>query len=158
MILRSSLLVVGSFILGNGVLPARADTPFDCHITLGNNKFDLTTLAGEQVVNKTRNTEPTSTVDSLKFNLCSDLTIQPDIPESDQVRVLLELGSCTEEGRNVLIIISQPKCPPGTRACYTQVNKKAEEPDRVISVIPMAVTSKMDGYIANFGACGHSWH
>ena len=92
MILRSFLLIVGSYILGNGALSARAGTPFDCHITLGSNKFDLTTIAGEQVVNKTRNTEPTLMVDSLKFNLCSDLTIQSDIPESDQVRVLLELG------------------------------------------------------------------
>ncbi len=93
MILRSSLLIVGSYILGNGALSAKAGTPFDCHITLGNNlKFDLTTIAGEQVVNKTRNTEPTLMVDSLKFNLCSDLTIQSDIPESDQVRVILELG------------------------------------------------------------------
>lgn len=89
MILRSRLYEVALiclYVLGNGVIFVTADTPFDCYISLNHTKFDLTSLAGVHVVNKTRETAPTTMIDSLRFDLCAELPTQSDLPESDQVR------------------------------------------------------------------------
>ena len=62
---------------------------FDCQLTeIQRVKIDFTPLisAGEQTFNRTRNTPPTSTIDSLRFDLCDDLTQLRDIPEDEQVR------------------------------------------------------------------------
>jgi hypothetical protein len=88
MILRSRLhevALVCLYVLWNGVIFVTADTPFDCHLSLNNTKFDLTSLAGVHVVNKTRETAPTTMIDSLRFDLCAELPTQSDLPESDQV-------------------------------------------------------------------------
>jgi hypothetical protein len=60
--------------------------PFNCQATVKGVKFDLTPLAGGHTVNKTRNTPPTSTTDSLRFDLCDDLKQLEGVPEGDQVR------------------------------------------------------------------------
>lgn len=62
------------------------DKPFDCRVTVNNTKFDLTPLAGVHTVNRTRDTYPTITIDSLRFDLCDDLKQLADVPEGDQVR------------------------------------------------------------------------
>ena len=36
------------------------------------------------------------------------------------------------------------KCPSGTRVCLTQVNIKENEPERVISVVTLAQSSKLN--------------
>jgi len=63
-----------------------SQTDFDCHLTVNDANFDLTSLAGEHVINNTRSTPPTTTVDSLRFNLCADLKPIDGLPERDQVR------------------------------------------------------------------------
>ncbi|KAF8630660.1 hypothetical protein AX15_002808 [Amanita polypyramis BW_CC] len=95
------------------------DNPFDCHVVTDHYKFDLTPLAGEQTINRTRETPPSQMIDMLKFNLCAELKVSEDVPEKDQ-------------------------CSSGTRACLTIINRKEEESDRIVSVIPVAETSKLD--------------
>lgn len=39
------------------------------------------------------------------------------------------------------------QCPEGTRACLTIVNQKSDEPDRIVSVVPVA-TGELDPKLA----------
>lgn len=82
MILRR---LVSSLFLFYGALYVNADTTFDCKVAIENIKFDLTSLAGEHVVNRTRDTSPSTTIDSLRFDLCNDLKSLEGVPEHDQV-------------------------------------------------------------------------
>ena len=78
-----SSLPLALFLLAQSVL---ADD-FDCKPTLGGHIYDFTSLGnGEHVVNRTRETPPTKTIDSLAFDLCGDLKVKEDVPEHDQVR------------------------------------------------------------------------
>ncbi|KAF8070470.1 autophagy-related protein 27 [Lyophyllum atratum] len=88
------------------------DSPFDCRPTVDGLKFDLTSLAGEHSANQTRSLPPSSILDVIRFDLCAELNKLDGVAERDQ-------------------------CPSGTRACFTQTNKKESEPDRIISVIPL---------------------
>ncbi|KAI0762120.1 autophagy-related protein 27 [Trametes elegans] len=87
--------------------------PFDCHLTLGDLKYDLTSLGGEHSVAREVSVPPTVLEDRVTFNLCADLERKSDVPSEDQ-------------------------CPEGTRACLVRTNRKEGQPDRVFSVIPLA--------------------
>lgn len=80
------------FILTLASILANADdtTPFDCHVTVGDLTFDLTSLDGEYFVNRTRTTPPTTMFDSLTFNICNDLKPQSGVADQDQVCLLIE--------------------------------------------------------------------
>jgi len=122
MILRSSrcdILLIFSYLLLQVTSTIAADTAFDCHLSVNNTKFDLTTLAGEHVVNQTRETPPSFMVDSLAFDLCAELKPRNELSERDQ-------------------------CPSGTRACLTKFNEKSDEPDRIIAVIPLAQSNNLN--------------
>lgn len=74
------------FVLVSNQFCANADlTHNHCHVTVNDDKFDLSSLAGEQVVSRTHETPPTIMVDSLRFNVCADLKYQTELPEQDQV-------------------------------------------------------------------------
>ncbi len=80
-----SLLLIASITLCPS--PSLADdNPFSCHVTAENHEFDLTPLAGEHTINRTRETPPSEMIDSLRFNLCQDLEILENVPPKDQVR------------------------------------------------------------------------
>jgi hypothetical protein len=81
------LLLVWTCILSVVSVVVRADDPFDCHLTVDSFKFDLTSLAGEHTLSRTRETPPSSMLDTVRFNLCADLARQTDIAEVDQVCV-----------------------------------------------------------------------
>jgi hypothetical protein len=66
---------------------AQDDAPFNCHLRVGSLTYDLTTL-GETSNSRTRDTPPTTMVDTLSLNLCEDLKVREDVAESDQVCVL----------------------------------------------------------------------
>ncbi|KAF8633345.1 hypothetical protein AX17_004517 [Amanita inopinata Kibby_2008] len=101
------------------------DKPFDCHVEAHGFKFDLTSLAGEQVLNRTRDTPPSRMVDSLRFNMCAELKSLEAIAERDQ-------------------------CPSGTRTCLTTINQKEGSEERIVSVIPVTQTSTLDpSYVVN---------
>lgn len=89
MILRLQLHLACIFVILLNIIHAKSDSTFDCHVTIENIKFDLTSLSGEHVITRTRETPPTTIVDSLRFNLCEDLETQGDLSEQDQVRPAL---------------------------------------------------------------------
>ena len=65
---------------------ARAQDPFDCHVALdGGLNYDLTSIAGEHVVTRTRSTPPSKLIDEVRFDLCSDLQRRDGIADQDQV-------------------------------------------------------------------------
>jgi len=114
---HSPLLVLALylFLLTSGTL-ADEKAGFDCHISASGAEFDLTKLGGEHIVNRTRVSPPTKMVDSLRFDLCAELKPSDEIPKQDQ-------------------------CDSGTRACLTIVNQKTGDPDRILSIIPLAQAS-----------------
>jgi len=57
--------------------------------------------------------------DSLRFDLCADLKAQDGVAAADQ-------------------------CPSGTRACLTKINRKEDDVDRIVSVIPIARSSLLN--------------
>lgn len=84
MILRSpskDLFLLLSLALLNSVY----SLDFDCHVTVDDQKYDLTSLSGEQILNRTRSTPPSTMVDSLRFDLCAELARIPYLPDDDQV-------------------------------------------------------------------------
>ena len=118
------------------------DDPFNCHITTNGQAYDLTILAGEHVATRTRDTPPSTMVDSLRFNLCADLNKVEGVADADQVRWCMTLhiqGAvlCPFIHRCVI------QCATGTRACLTKTNKKNDNTDRVVAVIPIAQTSSL---------------
>jgi len=80
---RYDILILFSFIFLSDV--AYTDPTFDCHVQVNGSSFDLTSVGGEHHVNRTRETPPTIRVDSLRFDLCNDLTQLEGIDENDQV-------------------------------------------------------------------------
>ncbi|KAI0339763.1 hypothetical protein BDW22DRAFT_1421951 [Trametopsis cervina] len=90
-----------------------AQDVFDCHITAGDFKYDLTALKGERTVSRERDTPPTKFRDSVTFNLCEDLKRVDGVSDKEQ-------------------------CPSETRACLTKTNIKENEPDRITTVIQLA--------------------
>ncbi|KAH0589088.1 hypothetical protein H2248_004859 [Termitomyces sp. 'cryptogamus'] len=123
MILRPSCtlpaVLISFLLLITSSVYAQDGSTFECRVTTDGLKFDLTSLAGEHTARRKRETPPTSTVDLLRFNLCAELERQEDVAESDQ-------------------------CTKGTRACFTQINSKPDEKDRIISVIPLMSASTQD--------------
>lgn len=84
---RRELLALFSVLFFDSfLLYAHASADFDCHINVGDVSFDLTSLAGERVINHTRSTPPTTMIDSLRFDLCADLKLLEGLAEHDQVR------------------------------------------------------------------------
>lgn len=59
---------------------------FDCRVTVRGVKFNMMSLGGMRMVNRTYDTPPTTTIYSLRFDLCDDLKQLSDVPEGDQVR------------------------------------------------------------------------
>jgi len=117
-ITRLSLFVLLQAALATAAGEQTRDDTFNCHISVSDTlTYDLTPLAGEHTVSRTRTTPPTTMVDSVTFNICADLKMQ-DVLEGDQ-------------------------CPSGTRVCMTKTNTKGDVP-RIISVVPIAQTVSLD--------------
>lgn len=104
-------------LLSSTVLVVAED--FDCHVTTGGLKWDLTSLEGEHTLSRTRDSPPTTMVDEFIFNLCKDLQPMKDVSDDEQ-------------------------CQSGTRVCLRKTNKKSGHDDRIIAVIPVASTSVLE--------------
>jgi autophagy-related protein 27 len=61
---------------------------FECSAStvLSGHEYDLTSLNAAKSVERTRNTPPTTMIDTLVFNICSELESK-DLPAGDQVRI-----------------------------------------------------------------------
>ncbi|KAI8993858.1 autophagy-related protein 27 [Trametes punicea] len=115
--LRHSISRLALLTLLTALVSAQDDSkPFDCHVTLDDFKYDLTSLEGEHTVSREISVPPTTIEDKVTFNLCADLQRKSDVPTEDQ-------------------------CPDGTRACLVRTNRKEGHSDRVFSVIPLANSS-----------------
>jgi len=97
---------------------ASAQPDSDCHIAIGDNKYDLSTLSGDHAVLRTRSSPPTNMIDTLRFNVCKELSLLEGVDGGEQ-------------------------CASGTWACLSKVNIKQGESDRVVAVIPMARESEL---------------
>ena len=60
---------------------------FDCLVSLdgGAQKYDLTSLAGEHILNRVRETPPSKMVDEVRFDLCGELSKKDGVQDGDQV-------------------------------------------------------------------------
>jgi len=101
------------------MLVSAFDSSFDCRLTVGSLTYDLTTLPSEFTASQTRDTPPSTMVDTVRANLCDDLKVQDDIEVGDQ-------------------------CPSGTRVCLVKTNIKQGVEERVIAAIPIAQTPTLN--------------
>ena len=69
---------------------ATAAEDFECreNTQIRGHEYDLTSLNAAHSASRERDTPPTTMVDSITFNLCSDLASN-DLPERDQVLLRL---------------------------------------------------------------------
>ena len=89
MILRYSALwsslAFANILFVFGVTAQDGTTPFNCRVRTSDLTYDLTSLQGEHTVFRTRDTPPSSWVDSVRFDLCADLKLQDGVAAGDQV-------------------------------------------------------------------------
>ncbi|KAF9241603.1 autophagy-related protein 27 [Melanogaster broomeanus] len=85
----------------------------DCHFTVGELNYDLSSLGGVKTASRTRASPPSTFDDELRFDLCGELPHMDDRAEEDQ-------------------------CPSGTIACLVSTNNKGENSARITAVIPLA--------------------
>lgn len=78
-------ILLRSILLWSVVNIVSADDAFDCHVTVGSDKWDLTQLAGEHKATRTRDTPPSQMLDELRFDLCGELKPLDGVAASDQV-------------------------------------------------------------------------
>ncbi|KAI0305641.1 autophagy-related protein 27 [Multifurca ochricompacta] len=100
------------------IILASAQPDSDCHISIGDNKYDFSALSGDHTVSRTRSSPPTNVTDTLRFNICKELSPLDGVDSSDQ-------------------------CSTGTWACLTKTNIKEGESDRIVAVIPIARESEL---------------
>jgi len=105
----TSLLWLLAFLL----TAASAQPDSECHMDIGDDKYDFSALSGDHNVSRTRSSPPTNMSDTLRFNVCKELSLLEGVDAGDQ-------------------------CASGTWACLSKVNIKEGESDRVVAVIPMA--------------------
>ena len=67
---------------------ASAQPDSECHILIGDNKYDFSALSGDRTVSRTRSSPPTTMTDTLRFNVCKELSLLEDVSAGEQVRVL----------------------------------------------------------------------
>jgi len=81
-----SSLAFANLLFALGVAAQDGNNPFDCRVRTNDLTYDLTPLQGEHTVSRTRETPPSSWVDSVRFDLCADLRLQDGAAAGDQVR------------------------------------------------------------------------
>ena len=82
-----SSLAFANFLFALGVTAQDGDRPFNCRqVRVAGLTYDLAPLQGEHTVSRTRDTPPSSWVDSVRFDLCEDLKSQEGVALDDQVR------------------------------------------------------------------------
>lgn len=109
---------------------AADDQPFDCTVTIGKSKWDLTALKGEKSIDQMRDSPPGKMKDELIFDLCEDLKLKDDL--RDLVRHFLTFI--------FLYTLTRLQCPEGTRFCLTETFQK-DSSETLTAVIPIAQSS-----------------
>lgn len=63
----------------------------ECHLSVGDYKYDLSELSGDQTISRTRSSPPTNITDTLRFNICKELSPLEGVASGDQVRIRTSL-------------------------------------------------------------------
>ena len=111
MILRHSSfwlsLTFANLLFALGVTAQDGGNPFNCRVWTSDLTYDLTPLQGEHTVSRTRNTPPSSWVDSVRFDLCADLKPQDGVAVGDQVRGHPNTTPKTDTHNSPLYVVSR---------------------------------------------------
>jgi hypothetical protein len=73
----------------------------ECHLEVNDYKYDLSALKGDKSISRTRSLPPTTMTDTLRFNICNELSSIEGVGSADQVSVrdtlqsLFRLNSCS---------------------------------------------------------------
>jgi len=59
----------------------------DCHLSIGDDRYDFSKLKGDHTISRSRSLPPTNVTDTLRFNICKDLSLLEGIGSGDQVRI-----------------------------------------------------------------------
>jgi hypothetical protein len=65
---------------------ARSQPDADCHISIGDLMYDFSALSGDHTISRSRSSPPTNMTDTLRFNVCRDLSPLEGVGSGDQVR------------------------------------------------------------------------
>jgi Autophagy-related protein 27 len=66
---------------------ARSQPDEECHISIRDDMYDFSALKGDHIVSRTRSLPPTNMRDTLRFNICKELSPLGDVDSNDQVRI-----------------------------------------------------------------------
>jgi hypothetical protein len=59
----------------------------DCHLSIGDDKYDFSALKGDHTISRSRSLPPTNMTDTLRFNICKDLSLLEGVGSGDQVLI-----------------------------------------------------------------------
>ena len=59
----------------------------ECHLSIGDDKYDFSALNGDHSLSRSRSSPPTNMTDMLRFNICKELTPLEGVGSGDQVRI-----------------------------------------------------------------------
>ncbi len=71
----------------------------ECHKAIGDDRYDLSALKGDHTVSRSRSLPPTNMMDTLRFNICNELSPLEDVGSGDQVRIRNILKSTLSDDR-----------------------------------------------------------
>ncbi|EED78352.1 predicted protein [Postia placenta Mad-698-R] len=92
--LKISLLL----LLSAWASAAEDEGDFSCHVSYNGLKYDLTKIKGQQVVKRTRETPPSTMIDTVVFDLCEGLQPDEGVDEKDQEHELVSPKRTAKKG------------------------------------------------------------
>ena len=59
----------------------------ECHLSIGDDRYDFSALQGDHTISRSRSLPPTDMTDTLRFNICKELSLLEGVSSGDQVRI-----------------------------------------------------------------------
>jgi hypothetical protein len=59
----------------------------ECHLSIGDDRYDFSALGGDHTISRSRSLPPTNMTDTLRFNICNELGQLEGVGSGDQVRI-----------------------------------------------------------------------
>jgi hypothetical protein len=69
------------------ISPASSQPDADCHLSIGDDRYDFSALEGDHAISRSRSLPPTNMTDALRFNICKELSLLEGVGSGDQVRI-----------------------------------------------------------------------
>jgi hypothetical protein len=79
------------------VSTASSQPDAECHKSINDDMYDFSALVGDHTVSRTRSSPPTDMLDTLRFDICKELSLLDDVPQGDQVRIPTPLRSALSD-------------------------------------------------------------